>query len=127
MANGNPIRKELRDLAEKAHDRELGLYLAELHSRFLHWREGEISPSELSDLIHEFHDGSARSVYKTYSNLDREQLVARAIGIGLLEASEVSDEIRERLSSSIGFYRDHYEIDEGDPLARLRAARTSGA
>ena len=88
---------------------------------------GEISPSELSDLIHEFHDGSARSVYKTYSNLDREQLVARAIGIGLLEESEVSDEIRERLSSSIGFYRDHYEIDEGDPLARLRAARTSGA
>jgi hypothetical protein len=127
MANGSPSRKELGDLTEKAHDRELGLYLAELHSRFLQWREGEISPSELSDLIHEFHDGSARAVYKTYSNLDREQLVARAIGIGLLKESEVSDEIRERLSSSIDFYTDHYEIDQGDPLSKLRASHTSGA
>ena len=121
MPTDKAIRRQLRELTQMAHDRELGLYLSELESRFRQWREGEIGPSELSDLIHEFHEDAARAVHGTYTNLDEEQSVARAIGIGLLRQGEVPEEIRKRLSSSIDFYREHYQIDEDDPLAKLRA------
>jgi hypothetical protein len=120
MAHSKEIRIELGQLVEMAHDRELGLYLSHLERHFAEWREGQIGPCELSDFIHEFHDGWARAVYKTYSILKREQLVARALGIGLVREDEVSEELREMLSDSIAFFREHYAIDEGDPLAKLR-------
>ena len=120
MSKGRSYRRELRELVGKAHDRELGIYLDELEMRFKEWKEGKIGPSDLSDFIHEFHDGSARHVYKTYTTLKREQLVARALGIGLLREEEVAREIRERLSDSIDYYCEYYEIGEDDPLSRLR-------
>ncbi len=120
MSYGKEIRKQLRKLVAKAHDRELNLYIAELEMGFDEWRDGKISPSELSGLIHEFHDGSSRAVYKTYIKLKRDQLVARAIGIGLLKEEEVSEEIMETLAEDISYFREHYEIDGDDPLVKLR-------
>jgi hypothetical protein len=120
MSNEKEIRKQLRELAGKAHDRELNVYLSDLENRFEEWREGTITPIELSDFIHEFHDGSARAVYKTYTKLKRDQLVARAIGIGLLSEDEIPLEIKERLAGAVDYYREHYEIDDDDPLSNLR-------
>ena len=121
MSKGRSDRRELQELVGKAHDRELEVYLDELEMRFKEWREGRISPSDLSDFIHEFHDISARHVYKTYTTLKREELVARAIGIGLLREEEIPSEIREKLSAAIDYYEQYYEIDDDDPLSRLRA------
>jgi hypothetical protein len=120
MSNEKEVRKQLRELAGKAHDRELGLYLSDLENRFEDWRAGTISPIELSEFIHEFHDGASRAVYKTYTKLKRDQLVARAIGIGLLPEDEVPLEVKERLAGAIDYYREHYVIDEDDPLSKLR-------
>ena len=120
MGYGKETRKQLRELVAKAHDCELNLYIAELETSFDEWREGKITPSQLSGRIHEFHDGSSRAVYKTYTILKRDQLVARAIGIGLLKEEEVSDEIMEMFSGDIYYFREHYEIDDDDPLAKLR-------
>ncbi|MHA2360158.1 MAG: hypothetical protein ACXAB5_07780 [Candidatus Thorarchaeota archaeon] len=120
MSTEKEIRKQIRELAGKAHDRELNLYLSELENHFAEWREGTISPIELSDSIHEFHNGANRAIYKTYTKLKRDQLVARAIGIGLLSEDEVPLEIKERLAGAIEFYREHYEIDDDDPLSKLR-------
>ena len=120
MSDEKEIRKQLGELAGKAHDRELNLYLSDLESHFIDWREGSIGPTALSDFIHEFHDGAARAVYKTYTKLKRDQLVARAIGIGLLSEDEVPLEIKERLAEAIDYYREHYVIDEDDPLSKLR-------
>jgi len=114
------MRKELARLVGLAHDRELGLYLSDLEAHFRDWREGSIGPSDLSDLIHEFHDGSARAVFKTYSLLKSDQLVARAVGIGLLKENEVSEESRQSLASLIDHYREAYQIDNDDPLSQLR-------
>jgi hypothetical protein len=120
MNNGKKNRKQMRELVEKAHYLELNLYLSELGKDFDEWRDGKISPVELSDRIHEFHDGAARAVYSTYTTLKRDQLVARAIGIGLLLEDEVSSEIKERLVGAIEYFREYYEIDENDPLSKLR-------
>jgi hypothetical protein len=120
MGKGRRYCSELCELTRKAHDRELRVYLDELEMRFKEWREGIISPSDLSNFIHEFHDISARHVYKTYTTLKQEELVARALGIGLLREEEVPSEIRERLSAAIDYYGQYYEIEEDDPLSRLR-------
>lgn len=82
--------------------------------------KNEIGPGELSDFIHEFHGGWARGVYKTHSVLKPDQLVARALGIGLLRGDEVSEGLRHTLTDAITYYREHYAIDENDPLSQLR-------
>jgi hypothetical protein len=120
LAHTREHRKELRQLVETAHDRELGLYLSLLEKRFAEWRRSEIGPGELSDFIHEFHDGWARDVFKIYSILKPDQLVARALGIGLLSGDEVSEGLRQTLTDAITYYREHYAIDEDDPLSQLR-------
>lgn len=120
MMTSKAKRRELARLTGLAHDRELGLYLSELEARFRKWREGRIGPSELSDFIHKFHGGSAREVFKTYRLLRRDQLVARALGIGLLKKDEVAEEIRESLADLIDHYRENYEIDREDPLWQVR-------
>ena len=78
--NEREKRKHLAELAGLAHDRELELYLSELENRFREWRQGTISSTELSDFIHEFHDGSARAVYSTYTQMKRDEVAARALG-----------------------------------------------
>jgi len=120
VMNGREMRKQIGQLAGLAHDRELGLFLSELEEHFRDWREGRIGPSELSDFIHEFHDGWARDVFKTYTLSKRDQVVARAIGIGLLKESEVAEAIQHALAGLIAHYRDNYPIDKNDPLSRLR-------
>jgi hypothetical protein len=119
--NEREKREHLAELAGLAHARELELYLSELENRFREWRQGTISSTELSDLIHEFHDGSARAVYSTYTQMKREEVVARAIGVGLLREEEVPSEIREPLEGLVSHFRHTYQIDEHDPLARLRS------
>ena len=119
--NEREKRKHLAELAGLAHDRELELYLSELENRFREWRQGTISSTELLDFIHEFHDGSARAVYSTYTQMKRDEVVARAIGVGLLREDEVPSEIREPLEGLVSHFRHTYQIDEHDPLARPRS------
>ena len=113
--------KLLTHLAGLAHDRELELYLSELENRFREWRQGTIGSTELSDSIHDFHDGSARAVYSTYTQMKRDEAVARAIGVGLLREDEVLPEIRLELATLVSHFRNTYQIDDRDPLARLRS------
>jgi hypothetical protein len=44
VAHDKQIRKELRQLLETAHDRELGLYPSHLERRFAAWRDGKLAP-----------------------------------------------------------------------------------
>lgn len=118
-------KRRLAELSAIAHDRELALYLSKLENRFGDWREGIIAPSELSDAIHRFHDGPAREIYGIYATMKRDQLVARAIGVGLLGEDEVPPEIREPLAELIPHFRETYKIDEDDPLFRLRSRTIS--
>jgi hypothetical protein len=120
-------RESLTKLAGMAHDRELELYLSELEDRFREWRQGAISSTELSDFIHDFHDGAARGIYSTYTQMKRDEAVARAIGVGLLGEDEVPSEITQALATTISHFRHTYQIDDRDPLARHRSqTRLSG-
>jgi len=97
-------RRLLRDLSGTAYERELGTALEEVEQEFKRWREGEIYASELSERIHEFHDGDARELFSLYNTAKPPELVARAIARGFLPRDEVGLELLRKLDRIIGFY-----------------------
>jgi len=57
----------LKKLAIEAHEAGLEGALMELLEKFMLWSGDGIDSFELSDRIHEFHDGISRELYKTYA------------------------------------------------------------
>ena len=80
-------------LAGLAHERELGAALSALEDHFSEWRAGRLSAFELGDLIHTFHDGTVRELYKRYVVGQVDWAVAYAVAKGLVKEAEAGDEL----------------------------------
>jgi hypothetical protein len=76
------IHKKLRELAGLAHERELSSALETLDSHFTQWRRQEIDCFELNDRIHSFHQKTFHELWKTYSSMEDDFLVGRAVKLG---------------------------------------------
>src|SRR5690349_2784299 len=96
--------KQLRALASLAYERELSAALAQLEGQFVDWRAGKLSPFELSDAIHKFHDGTGRQLYVFYTGKPA-LCVAHALATGVLSEQEVSKDLASKLQSMVEFYR----------------------
>lgn len=97
-------KRRLKDLASIAHERELTAALEELEASFSEWREGGIDPFELDQRIHSFKKGPARNIWITYSGVDAAVAVARGLGQGFLEESEVDELLRAILARQIEYF-----------------------
>ncbi|HSU12642.1 hypothetical protein [Longimicrobium sp.] len=106
------VKRSLRELAGKAHEAELRAELGKLAGEFDAWRRGEIDSFDLSQRIHEFHDGAAREIWKTYSYGHPTSSVAYAIHAGILSRDEVPPEVLAALKHAIGVY-EHMARPEG--------------
>jgi hypothetical protein len=90
------IRRQLRELLSTAYARELNNYLHELALNFDQWRDNKITCWELSDLIHQFHNGISRELYNVYSHNGHDiVLISRAVAQKLIQLDEVPSEVRE--------------------------------
>jgi hypothetical protein len=90
--------KHLRMLAGKAYEAELSSRLVTLHEQFEKWKSGQITVWDLSDLIHAFHDGDSRDLYKFYVyGKDCEYQVACAIKNGHLSMKDVEESCRDHV------------------------------
>jgi len=89
------IRKKLRELVGLAHERELSRALETLDSHFTQWRRQEIGCFELNDQIHRFHQKTSRDLWKTYSSMEDDSLVCRAVKLGLLSKEDVPEKVAE--------------------------------
>lgn len=96
----------LRKLAGKAWEAELNRELAILFEHFHQWTKKDMNAFDLSDKIHEFHDGASRQLFKLYTQLDPVTAVSRAVTIGVLPEEDVSVELMEKLASRIEGFRD---------------------
>lgn len=95
------VRKQLRELISKAYTQELNNHLHELSLSFDEWRNNKIDCWDLNDIIHKFHDGISRDLYKLY-NYCRDEifLVSRAVAQKLIQLDEVPTEVRGMLSDT---------------------------
>ncbi len=114
-------KRQLRELAALAYERELSRELALLERAFQDWRQGRISPFELSDLIHRFHNGPSRELYSFYHLGDNHLAVANALGAGVLDESEVPEAVRLELGPALAAFGRHRD----ERVAGLHAGATS--
>jgi len=98
-------RKNLKELASLAYQRELEIYLSGLAKAFASWEKGDLSVFELDERIHRYHDGSAREAYKAYTGLKHRLYVARAVSLDILREEEIPPENREEIMSAANFMK----------------------
>ena len=97
--------RQARELATAAREAELSEALRELDVLFSDWRKGRIDAFQLSDAIHQFHDGQARDLFKMYSGLAPEDLAARAIAHELVAPEQIPRDLRRALGDWIEVWR----------------------
>jgi hypothetical protein len=99
------IKAQLNRLMGEACERELIRELTQLATRFDEWRSGQITVDELNDLIHQYHQGSAREIYKLYNYGDADLTVARAVAQGLLAEDEIPADVWPQIEAMVQFCR----------------------
>jgi len=102
------MRKQLRELAWTAYKREMDLALNELYDQFPNWKDKKITEFDMNELIHKFHDGISRDLWKHYVGCAGrdEFLVADAFSRGILSDEEIQSELRKKLFSQIQFCKE---------------------
>ncbi|MFC1747930.1 hypothetical protein ACFL2V_03910 [Pseudomonadota bacterium] len=102
-------KKHLRALAGVAYERDLALCLNVLRKSYDKWDAGEISVWDVNDKIHEFHNGTARDLYKRYSLTgDPSYSVAFGVRQGVIDISEIDKECLSLIQPLL----DHFACDD---------------
>jgi hypothetical protein len=115
----NRLRSIVRELAEKAHEREMRKILAPVADAFAQWRSGK---KETWTLLKDMDRISVprRRLYERYeSKNSAPMMVAYALVVGLLREDEVPKEVVDALERPIAFYRQGFadgtvSMDEED-------------
>ncbi len=98
------IKRLLRELAAEAHDEELRRALAPLAEAFKRWEQRELDSGELTQQLHEFHQGPARDLYLRYNTSHLGPPVAYAIVAGILDREAIPADVLDHLARIIEFY-----------------------
>ena len=103
------VKQLLRKHAAAAHEEELRRALLPLAEAFKKWGEGQLGSGELSELIHEFHQGPARELWVRYNPGSTSNLVmpvAYAMVTGVLDRETIPPALLEHLARAIEFYEE---------------------
>jgi hypothetical protein len=98
------LKRLVREWATIAHDRELGQALLGLRTHFDRWQRGEIAAVDLNDLIHHFHQGASREIWKKYATNRVEPAIGSAVAAGILRREELPEELLRHVAGLIEFY-----------------------
>jgi hypothetical protein len=99
------VKRLVREWAAIAHGRELGHALLELLAQFDRWQDGEIAAADLNDLIHQFHQGASREIWKRYATNHLEPAIGSAVAAGILRREELPEELLIHVAGLIEFYK----------------------
>jgi hypothetical protein len=101
------IGKQIRDLAGLAHEREVRSHLEKLFDQFTSWKAGGIDTFDLTDRIHEFHNGPDRALLTRYANTSMaDWLVSAALVDGVLSEADVPAEVMEAIAARVKCLRE---------------------
>ena len=82
-------RTRIRQLADLAWDRALRRELRNIAVAIDEMESGQLSPFDVTDRIHEFHDGAARELYRQFAGSKPWLGVCRAHFDGILTDDEI--------------------------------------
>ena len=100
------IKRLVREWAAIAHDRDLRKGLGQLREQFDRWDRGEIDSFELNEIVHRFHQDTARDIWKRYATTHLAPAVASAVAAGVLRKEELPAELVQHIAGLIEFYED---------------------
>lgn len=101
------VMKLIREYARQAHEEELRRALVPLAQKFDEWRVGTVSSGELTEIIHKFHSGPSRELFKFYNEpAPLDLAVAHAIATGVLVESEIESTVLTHLEHEIRMHRE---------------------
>jgi len=98
------IKRLLREQMGKAYEEEIRRALLPIAVAFEEWKAGGESSGELTDMIHEYHQGIFRDLYNRYNVLSPDLLVPHAIASGILDKRNVPSEILNHFAKIIETY-----------------------
>ena len=98
------LEDEFRELMRMVYEREIATYMDELHEKFVEWKGGKLSASELSVLIHQYDRGPSSEMFSRYNHVDPQISVARGLFKGLLKREEISDEAYRFIKDLVEYY-----------------------
>ena len=100
------VKRQLRELNNKAYQVELILELEKLWTRFTDWKASKIGPWELTETIHKYHNNTARDLYNRYETTNNLRLnIGRAVAIGLLTREEIPATVWPHVESVVEYFR----------------------
>jgi hypothetical protein len=95
-------KKHIREAAGLAYERELAAALDKLFASFQKWKQVERTPFDLDGEIHQYHNGTARELYKQYATGHPDMAVLLALKEGVLKIDELNEDCR-------GFYQERLD------------------
>ena len=98
------LNRLVREWAAVAHDRELNKALLDLRAYFDAWQRREITAADLNDLIHHFHQGASREIWRKYATNHLEPAIGFAVATGILRQEELPPELLQHVAGLIEFY-----------------------
>ena len=104
------VKRLLRKYASIAHEEELRRELTRLDAAFEKWKKGDMMSGELTDFIHQFHQGPARELFLRYNTGMLDMAVASAIVKGILDKNQVPPEVLDYLSKAISFFEEEKSL-----------------
>lgn len=107
-------RKQLRELLLFAYKKELEGELQKLSKYFDIWKESKIDCWGLTDLIHTFHDRTARDLFNHYNAkvASPTYLVSIAVCKGLIKKEDIPEEARESVNCDLAFLESNCDLTE---------------
>ena len=99
-------KKNLRELAALAYERELAKALEELYKNFSQWKKGKVHAFDLQDYIHKFHDGISRELWNTYATGHNDFAVIQAVARGIILKKEIKDTLWPKIKRRVDILKD---------------------
>ena len=85
-------KKHIREMAGVAYERAMVAALDSLRASFQKWKQGDMTPFELDEEIHCYHNRTARDLYKLYRTGDPDMAVLLALAKGILKIKELNED-----------------------------------
>jgi hypothetical protein len=87
-------KKHIREMAGVAYERALAAALDKLLASFHKWKQGAMTPFDLDEEIHQYHNGTARDLYKQYGTGGPDMAVLIALAKGILKVEDLNEDCR---------------------------------